>query len=173
MLEIGSYEGRSTCYFIETCKQLEELHCIDTWLGGIEHDSSTMHAVESRFDRNVQETIDTHNPNLKFIKHKDSSRVVLGELLRTHRSQFDLVYVDGSHQAADVLMDAVLGFELLKLGGLIAFDDYLWHLEAVGSQDLLNMPKFAIDSFVNVYQRKLQVLVGTPLYQIYLRKTHP
>ncbi len=39
ILEIGSYEGASTCYLIEklaTSKQIE-LHCVDTWEGGIEH----------------------------------------------------------------------------------------------------------------------------------------
>ena len=39
ILEIGSYEGASACYLIEKlAAQSEiELHCVDTWDGGVEH----------------------------------------------------------------------------------------------------------------------------------------
>ena len=38
ILEIGSYEGESTCYIINFLndKEKAELHCIDTWDGAIE-----------------------------------------------------------------------------------------------------------------------------------------
>jgi hypothetical protein len=42
-------------------------------------------------------------------------------------------------------------------------------MEDPGRQDFYNMPKPAIDAFVNIFQRKLQVL-GAPLYQLYVRK---
>src|SRR6185312_6234037 len=86
--------------------------------------------------------------------------------------RFDFVYIDGSHQAPDVLADAVLAFQLLKLGGVLVFDDYLWAMEPLGRQDFYNMPKPAIDAFVNVFQRKLR-LVSAPLYQLYAVKTAP
>ena len=80
-------------------------------------------------------------------------------------------HVDGSHQAADVLLDAVLSFQLLRLGGLLIFDDYLWSMEPVGTQDPLNMPKPAIDAFFNIYQRKMRIVADAPLRQIYANKT--
>ncbi len=78
--------------------------------------------------------------------------------------------MDGSHQAPDVLADAVFAFPLLKVGGLMIFDDYLWSMELPGQQDSFNMPKPAIDAFVNIYQRKVRVL-SAPLYQLYVMKT--
>lgn len=39
---------------------------------------------------------------------------------------FDFYYVDGSHVAPDVMADAVLGWRLLKPGGIMVFDDYEW-----------------------------------------------
>jgi hypothetical protein len=51
----------------------------------------------------------------------------------------------------------------------MVFDDYLWSHEPAGSQDHFNMPKPAVDAFVNVFQRKLSAY-GAPLYQLYLRK---
>ena len=43
-----------------------------------------------------------------------------------YKERFDFVYVDGSHQAPDVLVDAVLSALLLRKGGLLVFDDYFW-----------------------------------------------
>lgn len=52
VLEIGSWEGRSACFIIEQCAQHNsiELHCVDTWQGGIEHDPAQSNSTETRFD---------------------------------------------------------------------------------------------------------------------------
>jgi hypothetical protein len=63
----------------------------------------------------------------------------------------------------------VLAFRLLKVGGLMVLDDYLWTAEGKGTQDFYNLPKPAIDAFMNIYQRKMTVL-SAPLYQLYARK---
>ena len=173
LLEIGSYEGRAACFLIEnaTAAGPIELHCVDTWAGGVEHDSDAMPDVEGRFDRNVARARRKVSHPVDFHKHKSRSGQAMVKLLaEAGGERFDLVYVDGSHQAPDVLSDAVLAFMLLKVGGLLIFDDYLWAMEGPGKQDFYNMPKPAIDAFVNLYQRKLSV-VGAPLYQLYVRKT--
>jgi len=171
-LEIGSYEGRSACFLIDECAadRPVELHCVDTWAGGVEHDAPGMGAVERRFDANLALAIDRAAHPVSFHKHKSLSQAALVRLLAQGRGgSFDLVYVDGSHQAPDVLTDAVLGFQLLSAGGLMIFDDYLWSMEPSGKQDFYNMPKPAIDAFLNIFQRKMTVL-GAPLYQLYMRK---
>ena len=55
MLEIGSYEGRCACFLIDECAKDRpiELHCIDTWAGGVDNDASAMPQVERRFDANI------------------------------------------------------------------------------------------------------------------------
>lgn len=83
---------------------------------------------------------------------------------------FDFIYVDGSHQACDVICDAVLSFKLLSEGGIIIFDDYLWRGGAADTGNPLKTPKLAIDAFVNLYFDRLQLL-SFPLYQLYARKT--
>jgi len=172
ILEIGSYEGRATCFLIESCAADRpiEVHCVDTWSGGVEHDSGAMPLVEGRFDRNVAKAMAKAANAVLFHKHKSLSAPALVKLLSEGSERFDLIYIDGSHQAPDVLTDAVLAFMLLKVGGLLIFDDYLWSMEGQGRQDAYNMPKPAIDAFVNLFQRKLGVL-GAPLYQLYTRKT--
>lgn len=175
ILEIGSYEGRASCFMIEKCaaERPLELHCIDSWQGGVEHDRAAMSDVERRFDRNIELARGKATQPVEFLKHKSLSHPAMIDLLAKGRQEyFDLVYVDGSHQAPDVLLDALLGFKLAKVGGLLVFDDYLWSMEGKGQQDFYNMPKPAIDAFVNIFQRKVIVL-GAPLYQLYVQKIAP
>ncbi len=41
-----------------------------------------------------------------------------------NRGTIDVLYLDGSHHAHDVVTDFVLAFPHLKLGSLVVFDDY-------------------------------------------------
>jgi hypothetical protein len=67
------------------------------------------------------------------------------------------------------LLDAILSFRLLRVGGVIAFDDYLWSEELESGRDPLRCPKPAIDAFTNLYLRKIDIL-SAPLYQMYVTK---
>lgn len=174
ILEIGSFEGRSACYVIEKCSQSGPitLYCVDTWKGGLEHDRNVMVTVEQRFDHNIMIALKSAKHACNFHKLKGPSSDKLANLIDCgHASTFDLIYVDGSHRAPDVLTDAVMSFYLLRIGGLLIFDDYLWHMERPGQQDLLNMPKLAIDAFLNIFVRCIRVLPGLPMNQIYAWKT--
>lgn len=177
ILEIGSYEGASSCYLIErlAINKNIEIHCVDSWEGGIEHQpgamsSASMPDVEKRFHHNVKIAVEKVNNRAEVVAHKGLSHLCLVELLASGKAgYFDFIYVDGSHQAPDVLIDAVLSFQLLKVGGYIAFDDYLWSENPPDGVDPIRCPKLAIDAFTNIYCRKL-ILVNAPLYQVYARK---
>jgi predicted O-methyltransferase YrrM len=167
ILEVGSYEGASVCYLIETLAPRHplEIHCIDTWLGSPEHKGIDMQAVEARFQRNLERITSVFPERVNLRVHKGLSCVKLARLLADGKQgYFDFIYIDGSHQAPDVLCDAVLAFQLLKIGGVIVFDDYLWR-----ESDPLMCPKVAIDAFTNMYMRKLHIMTA-PLYQLYAQK---
>ena len=94
------------------------------------------------------------------------SDIELPRLIAGGKSEyFDLIYIDGSHQAPDVLSDAVQGVNLLKIEGVMIFDDYLWQERLTGGVDLVRCPKPAIDAFVNIFCRKVRVL-NVPLAQL-------
>lgn len=174
ILEIGSYEGASACYLIEkiAAKKEIELHCIDTWEGGIEHREGMidMSAVENRFHQNTALAIKKAPCQVDLIIHKGPSDIELSRLLATGRQgYFDFIYIDGSHQAPDVLCDAVLAYKLLKKNGYMVFDDYVWREKISAGFDLLRCPKPAIDAFTNIYFQKIR-LISAPLYQLYLQK---
>src|SRR5262245_64396192 len=168
VLEIGSYEGRSTCFLIETigARRSYDIYCVDPWESGDFH-GTDMGPVERRFDSNVALARSAASNPGSLTKFKGRSSDVLPRMLASgHRETFDMVYVDGSHDAPDVLVDAVLGFYLCRPGGLLIFDDYLWSSEPEGKQDILKMPKPAIDAFVNLFRNRLHIVEKTPLYQL-------
>lgn len=172
ILEIGSFEGGSSCYYIEKIgnKNDIEIHCIDTWLGGIEHQEKSMNLVESNFDYNINQAISKITHEINVYKHKNRSELTLSKLLSEGKENyFDFIYVDGSHQAPDVLCDAVLGFKLLKSNGIMIFDDYLWSENLPNGLDPLRTPKPAIDAFVNINIRQLKI-ISAPLYQFIIQK---
>lgn len=174
VLEIGSYEGASTCYLIEKLAQnvSVEIHCIDSWGGGIEHVNweIDMAEVEARFSHNTALAISRVSLPVSLVVHKGLSHSCLATLISQNQgNSFDLVYVDGSHQAPDVLADAVMAFLLLKVGGILIFDDYVWSENLSYGRDPLRCPKMAIDAFVNCYFRKVEV-IPAPLRQLYMRK---
>ena len=174
MLEVGSFEGASACFLIDklASKHDIELYCVDTWGGGIEHQEAhvDMHGVEQRFQANVDEAIRHATKSVRLELRKGHSDHQLAKLLAEGKAgYFDFVYIDGSHQAPDVLCDAVLGFKLLRVGGLMAFDDYLWSENKPAKTDVLRCPKIAIDAFVTINSQKIRVLPA-PLYQLYVHK---
>ena len=175
ILEIGSYEGASACYLINKLAQESpiEIHCIDTWDGGAEHKGAAidMASVESRFHHNTKLAISRVPHNVNLIVHKGLSDFHLASLVSQNYSGFfDFIYIDGSHQAPDVLTDAVLGFKLLKVGGFMFFDDYLWSENLSGGTDPLRCPKMAIDAFINCHIRKVKIVMRLPIDQLYVQK---
>jgi predicted O-methyltransferase YrrM len=180
-LEVGAFEGRSACYMIEQLGALAagdaSLTCIDSWFGGQEHRESggfyqaKMSDVERRFDHNTSIALAKATNQVTLHKIKQNSCDALVQLLASGpRERFDLIFIDGSHEAPDVLADAVLAFPLLRVGGTLIFDDYIWSDQAPQTRDPLRMPKPAIDAFVNIYQRKIEFYHRLPLWQLYLRK---
>ena len=180
-LEIGSFEGRSACHILEYAAAVADgevsLTCVDTWEGSIEHGQggpveAAMSEVERRFDHNTSLALTKAVKPVTLRKLKQKSQHALAGLIAAEATEsFDLIYIDGSHEAPDVLADATMAFLLLRVGGTLIFDDYLWSMDPPGAQDVLRMPKPAIDAFVNLYQRKMVVYPGLPLRQLYARKT--
>jgi len=172
VLEVGSFEGASACFLIDTLARRHrlELHCVDHWQGGVEHADSDMAAVEARFHRNTALAITEAAHPVDLVVHKGRSDTgLIGLLAAGNGDKFDFVYIDGSHQAPDVLADAVLGFRLLRPGGVMGFDDYIWAEDLPGGRDPLRCPKPAIDAFVNIHIRQLDI-VPAPIGQFYIRK---
>jgi hypothetical protein len=42
------------------------------------------------------------------------------------KDRFDVIYINGSHNSADVLADAAFSWPMIQDRGIIIFDDYEW-----------------------------------------------
>lgn len=129
-----------------------------------------MSAVEIRFHRNTELAISRSACPVNLIVDKERSSYALSKLIFNGNSVFDFIYIDGSHQAPDVLMDALMCFELLKMGGVMVFDDCIWNEGLPGGVDPLRCPKIAIDAFTTIFSRKIKLIPAASVYQIYVEK---
>jgi predicted O-methyltransferase YrrM len=169
-LEIGSFEGRSAVWAAEHMLEDDgKIVCIDTWKGGEEHTPEDMASTESRFDRNVA-LLHEKFPDRRIAKFKGTSYNLLATLAYGEAWEFDFIYIDGSHIAKDVLTDACMAWQLLKDGGIMVFDDYLWAGDN-NMRDVLHRPKIAVDMFVNLFAEEITfVSIG---YQMAIKKVKP
>ena len=161
-LEIGSWEGRSTCWLLDNILTQEsaEITCIDTFEGSVEHkhyDQGYLKTIEERFDFNI-----TCTGTPEKVKKKIG---MSQEVMRTLPLNFyDVLYIDGSHLASDVLADAVLGWGLVKVGGVIIFDDYHFKFAERPNQNT----KIGIDAFLTVFSDQIKILYEG--YQLIIEK---
>lgn len=163
-LEIGSWEGRSTCWLLDhiLTHPTAQITCIDTFAGGAEHQAvlqdDCLQTIEQRFDFNVAQT----GASEKVKKIVSKSQIALRSL---PLNSYHLAYIDGSHIASDVLEDAVLIWRLIKVGGVIIFDDYQFMFPPEVTEA---PPKTAIDAFLTIFSQKIALIHQG--YQILVEK---
>jgi len=161
ILEIGCFEGRATCWMLENLLDDDgKITCVDTFQGSAEHTSLDLSDLFARWKGNVEWVRKEGQVCSAYV---GKSHKVLGHLI-AEEELYDFIYIDGSHTAPDVMTDACMAFGLLKTGGIMLFDDYLWS----DMPGLLNRPKIAIDYFSTLYSDQIElVLLG---YQLAIRK---
>jgi broad specificity phosphatase PhoE len=160
VLELGSWEGASAAWLLaHACEAHPDssLTCVDHF-DMLRTPAGTKRA--EKFQHNMRLTGLWHRAQMLV-----SFTVPALQQLLTQRREWDLVYLDASHEAADTLLDAMLAWKGLKQGGLLVFDDYQWDLQPVGPLH----PKPGIDAFLAVHAHELEVLHSG--YQVMVRKT--
>lgn len=162
-LQVGAYKGDASAWLMENILSHPKstLTDVDTWLGSdeVEMDVLNWNEVEQAYDAQTSSYVASG----RIIKKKMTS----DEFFATKDSEifYDFIYIDGSHEAVPVLKDGMNAVEALKVGGILAFDDYMWDQ---GKGPAYN-PKHAIIAIANCYSNRLNVLEQG--YQVWLNKT--
>lgn len=147
LLEIGSMEGRSAVWMLENlCDHAySSLTCVDPWVGDPAHKRSGAED-EKLFDANVCAA-----------KNGEKCFKLKGTLPQVYKDLpcmfYDLVYIDGDHEARSVVTDFAFASQRLKTGAYVIFDDYSRHVRAAQIQ-----PKHAIDAILAMWYDKLRVV---------------
>jgi predicted O-methyltransferase YrrM len=147
-IEIGCFEGLSTHWLLENILtgKNSHIHVIDTFEGSAEMKQIDTTDLFERFNQNVVVKF----PKKVFV-HIGKSQDLMPNF---KDSQIDFIYIDGSHKATDVLIDAVNSWQAVKDGGLLIFDDYEWHFVMPETEK----PKLAINAFLTVFTGEYSLL---------------
>ena len=156
-IEIGVFEGDSTFNIVNYLIQENPTYkhyAIDPFSQSENLKQEVVDKAKAQFKSNMVEY-----PQVELIE-KNSLDGLLE--LYNRNVKADFIYVDGSHFAKDVLSDAVLGFELLNIGGVMLFDDAVsWRY----GSNIQDSPKIAIDSFIQCNWNRLKILEMPNGYQ--------
>jgi len=172
VLELGCYEGIGSIWFLNNVvlHKNSRLYCVDPFLGSAEYSNIDFNNVYNKFLTNIE-----HNKNkdkLLFFKMKSDefllnivNKNIQDTKLNKKKILFDIIFIDASHDSRDVIMDSILSWRLLKVGGILIWDDYIW----TKMPNLNERPKMAIDSFLEMFDKNYEILSKTT--QLIIKKT--
>jgi predicted O-methyltransferase YrrM len=160
VLEIGAFEGRATFWMAEHIKRTHGcgwITVVDPWLANETRPNGEPwpHAGDDVFDtflHNKRVFAEKYPGTVTVEVLRERSITALARRLEDFEDydcQYDFVYVDGAHDTRSVLEDGLMAFRLLRPGGVIVFDDYLWRID----RDVLHTPRLAVELFALMLHR--------------------
>lgn len=168
-LQIGVYAGDATMWLSEhvLTDPASVLYDVDPWIVDPADEWDDM-IPEQRLG--AEALYDERTALLQLCGQVRKVKLMSGEFFAKFTDgDFDFAYIDGNHSARCALEDGVDAFRRLKVGGILAFDDYGWkHPVRPGT---LAEPTVAIDAFLAVYADDIETLEppGT-LGQVWVRR---
>jgi len=160
-LEIGVFEGRSFLWML------------DNILTGPGACGIAVDLFEESYERTFRDNLRLSGMGGRVRIVKGRSDLVLHTL---PASSFDIIFIDGSHAARDVLTDVIQGWLLLKDGGLMIMDDYgndkpRKEFASVPRIPDELKPRVALDAFLTAFRGELEVVQRD--FQLVVRKRKP
>ena len=163
-LQIGAFVGHASrwlCKYILTGKGAM-LTDVDTWQGSDEkaHQEWDWNDVYNAYIENL------YPYHFRRVNHHRLTSDVFFENLSNlqHPREYDFAYIDGDHTEEQVYRDGLRAWKYLKVGGILAFDDYEWR----ESFDPALSPKYGVDMFLEATDGEWEMLHKG--YQVWLRK---
>lgn len=142
ILEIGIYEGASSCWWSDTLLDHPEsvLYSIDPFTGSEEHisnpgDYPTLSKIEQIARANIEKSKNYKKVNVI----KGASWDVFHVVKELTDGKLDILYIDGAHDRFSVTRDVALYWPLVKNGGLVIFDDFPYPDTAIAVDSFLKM----------------------------------
>jgi tetratricopeptide (TPR) repeat protein len=146
VVEIGSFQGMSACWLLDNIltHPTAKITCIDLYF-------------QEHFKGNIVKT----GAADRVIELQGYSQDLLVNL---NSEYYDVAYIDGCHKPTSALQDAILSWRLVKVTGLMIFDDYEFTFPDSPEQDT----KIGIDVFLEMFGSQLEVVHKG--YQLIVKK---
>tara|TARA_B110000259_G_C13956029_1_gene378758 strand:+ start:135 stop:854 length:720 start_codon:yes stop_codon:yes gene_type:complete len=144
-LEIGSWEGNSASYILKNFKT-KKVFCVDVW---DTNNDSPKQEERNRFESFIF--------NLKKFKERFSFfKGTSDKFFKNNSQKFDVIYIDGWHEANQVYKDINNSWDCLNVNGIIICDDYFYG--DIKNNLVNNLPANAINKFLFENKNKLKVI---------------
>lgn len=136
VVEIGSFQGMSACWLLDNI---------------LTHPTAKITCIDLYFQQDFKGNIVKTGVAEQVIELEGYSQDLLVHLTSEY---YDIAYVDGCHKPTSVLQDAILSWRLVKVGGLMIFDDYEFTFPDSPEQDT----KIGINLFLEMFASQLEVV---------------
>ena len=162
-LQIGAYTGDATEWMLDNVLTHEDavLFDVDPWTGSDEpvHHQLDWKSVEETYLERHKEVIESGKLQVRKMTSDEFFSSDEG------RQGFNFIYVDGNHEAAQVLKDGLNAIYRVGVGGIVAFDDFRW----TSGKGLWADPKPAIEAIWYCHSNKFEVVDKGE--QVWLKRT--
>lgn len=133
IIEVGSWKGASAIHMADITHMRftqSKIYCVDTWLGGIDHElhqeveTSVLQREHGYPGLYFQFLTNVYRAGFKDrIVPIPQTSINGARFLHAHGVVADLIYIDGSHEYPDALIDMDMYWKLLRPGGIMFGDD--------------------------------------------------
>ena len=141
-LEIGSFEGNSAMFIARNFLN-SKIYCIDNWKGDEEYYDLEFLRIEENFNKNTSEFQNI----LKF-------KILSDDFFNHNKIKFDVIYIDGYHKGSQVYKDFKNSWQILNVGGILIFDDYIWKFFS----KIEDNPCYAINKYIKEIGKNIKIL---------------
>ena len=117
ILEIGSYEGASACFFSDILlnNNGSELTCVDPF-DNSDPTSPVTDNVKVLFYSNISQSKNYNKITVKELYSND--------FYNENNKTYNFIYIDGSHRLDDITVDFTNCLKIIETNGIIWMDDY-------------------------------------------------
>ncbi len=142
-LEIGVCEGWSAKWWLDNSLRSDTSRYvgIDAWVDWPKQELSGGEVYRSARDR-----LKPYGSKVELITGWS-----MNELVKMSPKSFDVIYIDGNHDLLPVMIDSVLSWRLLRVGGVLLWDDY-------GQRARGKQPKNAVQGFLRGIKGRYELL---------------
>lgn len=160
MLQLGAWAGHASEWL---CNNLNgTLVDVDAWQGSVAgpNGEKSLSLIKDIDVSMAEEEYKERTAGLPITVFKGTTE----EFFKQNNNTFDFIYVDASHIGEDVAMDGENALRFLNPGGIIVFDDFLWHY----GEDIDLIPYGAVLDFLKKHYKEIRPIKIN--YQVWVQK---